>query len=549
MGVVSTLGTAPDFVLCGDNPLVYHLANRLTEQFVDASVTAVVPNRDGYWLAGLEQLPRVRLLVSPRLDEQTLAAAGVAQAQAVALLDSEADVDNFRVALRVHEINPDIRLVIRMFNTGLGFRIRTLFDDCVVMSISETVAPSFVAAALGKPAPSSVQLNDRRLYVAPKDDIGPGEQVCGLREDSSGIELVAAGEPADAIVTLSEELAYSPKRRRAGLRVVRYLARNTLVRLLAGLLLTIAVCCFLFVLMSEKRWGEAIYVTLLDAAGGASLAPPGEDAAYRTLQLVVTFAGLAMTPVLTALIVGGVLWTQLPAAPSDPARYEDHVVVVGLGNVGMRIMEQLKDLGIRVVGLDCDENARGVAVAHMRGIPVVIGQATWEDSLRAAGVPKARALVLATSNDAANLETAFLGRACSETVRVVMRLSNDELAERVQRKMPWAVVRGIFQLSADGFAAAVSQCRVTATLPLQLGTLIVAEIPIEASSALAGRPLATADLPGLSRVIAVQRSVGARQVWWPDPTDTFGIGNHVLVVVTSRGLNALLGLCAGAEPR
>lgn len=546
VGVVSTLGAAPSFVLCGDNPLVYQMAIRLTEQFVDAAVTAVVPNRDASWYAGLEQVRGVRILVSPRLDEPTLQEAEVAQAQAMALLD-QADVDNLRTALRVHEINPDIRLVIRMFNTGLGFRIRMLFDDCVVLSISEMVAPSFVAAALGEPARSCVQLTERMLYVAPADDVGTGTVVCGVREDSGGIELVAAGESADAAVAVSEGFVYlPPRKRRPWLRAVRYLARNHLIRSLAALLLVITGCCFLLALTVGKHWGDAIYETLIDTAGGVT--PEPGDLPFRTLQLVITFAGLAITPVVTALIVSGVLWTQMAVVPTgDPARYENHVVVVGLGNVGMRIMEQLKDLGVAVVGLDRDENARGMAVARTRGVPVVIGQATWEDSLRAAGVPKARALVLVTSSDAVNLETAFLGRACSDTVRVVMRLSDDELAERVQRKMAWAVVRGVFQLSADGFAAALAHRRVTGTLPLLRHTLMAAEIPIGVGSALAGQPIVTAELPGRTRVIAVQKSVGTQREWWPDPTRPFAVGNQVAVVATNDGLRALLGLSVGTD--
>ena len=43
-------------------------------------------------------------------------------------------------------------------------------------------APSFVAAALGEPAPSHVRVSGRTLYVARREDADPGQVLCGLAE-------------------------------------------------------------------------------------------------------------------------------------------------------------------------------------------------------------------------------------------------------------------------------------------------------------------------------------------------------------------------------
>lgn len=48
--------------------------------------------------------------------------------------------------------------MLAIFNTGLGERIRAFFTDCAVLSEASMAAPSFVAAALGEPAPSRVRL-------------------------------------------------------------------------------------------------------------------------------------------------------------------------------------------------------------------------------------------------------------------------------------------------------------------------------------------------------------------------------------------------------
>ncbi|MFI5781635.1 NAD-binding protein [Nocardia sp. NPDC051570] len=534
---------APSFVVCGDNPLVYQLALQLVTRFADAIVTVVLPHRDGGYVPQLERLERVRIQCADRLDEETLRRAGVAQARALVLVD-QADVENFHAALRAHELNARIRLVIRMFNTGLGFRIRSLFADCVVLSISEIAAPSFIAAALGEKTLDYLRLGERTLYVTGSSDAPAGKIVCALTEETGNIRLLPPGRGGGRALALADRVLNLPSRRGHWLRVARYLMRNNLVRLMLALLTLIVIVCALMMVIGNA-WGDAIYETLLDAAGAAQ-PEPTRSGIYKILQVGVVFIGLALTPVVTAMVVGGVLRAQLSEQIGpDPADFTDHVVVAGLGNVGSRVMEQLRDLGVRVVGLDFDENARGIALARTLGVPVVVGQATWEDSLQAAGVQRARALVLLTSSDAVNLEAALLGQSYRDDLRVVLRLSDDDLAERVQKSLGKAVVRSVFQLAAEGFAAAAAQQRVIATLSVNGDTLMVAEIPVEPDSALVGTPIHAADLSEQTRVIALQRAVGAELEWQPDPETALAVGNQLVVVATRTGLHELLSRSVG----
>jgi Trk K+ transport system NAD-binding subunit len=506
----------------------------------------VVPNLEGSYIPQLERLERVRIQCASRIDEKALRAAGVAQARALALVD-QADVENFHTALRANELNPEIRLVIRMFNTSLGFRIRTMFADCVVLSMSEMAAPSFIAAAVGETAFDYLRLADRTLYVGSSLETPADRVVCGLVEGAgSDIALTPVAPANGRVLALSRQVPYSPGTRRIWLNMIRYLARHGLIRLLIGLIALISLGCCLLVLLGTG-WGAAVYETMLDAAGAAA---PETDKTpmFKVVQLCITFLGLAMTPVVTALVVGGVLRAQLSdVTVPDPSLFTGHVIVAGLGNVGRRVLEQLSDLGVRVVGLDHDENARGVAQARALGVPVVIGQATWDDALRAAGVARAQALVLVTSTDAVNLEAALLGQSYRDDLRVVLRLSDDDLADRVQRSLRKAVVRSVFQLAADGFAAAMSERRVIATLSVGAATLMVAEVPVQPGSALVGQPLDSADLPEHTRVIAMQPGGGAGLRWQPAPDTELAEGNQIVVVTTRTGLGELLQRSEGVD--
>jgi hypothetical protein len=93
-------------------------------------------------------------------------------------------------------------MVIAIFNAGLGERIRTFFADCAVLSESQMAAPSLVAAALGKPAPSHVRMASRTMYVANRKDVGAGNIICGLASgpEADAPNLLPPGDPASGLV-------------------------------------------------------------------------------------------------------------------------------------------------------------------------------------------------------------------------------------------------------------------------------------------------------------------------------------------------------------
>ena len=81
----------------------------------------------------IARLPNVRIIERAELDADAFTAAQVQSARSLALLRQD-DLGNFHAALRAQEINPDLRLVVAIFNTSLSERIRTFFRDCAVLS-------------------------------------------------------------------------------------------------------------------------------------------------------------------------------------------------------------------------------------------------------------------------------------------------------------------------------------------------------------------------------------------------------------------------------
>ena len=125
-------------------------------------------------------------------------------------------------------------------------------------------------------------------------------------------------------------------------------------------------------------------------------------------QILLTADGMALLPVVTAIIVGARLTGRVR---SEPKPGEGHVIVVGGGEVGIRVLGGLFDLGFHAVLIDQDQNARAVEFARGHRLPVMVGDACDEKTLRQAGIETALALVCVTSSDIVNLETTLQARA------------------------------------------------------------------------------------------------------------------------------------------
>jgi len=139
----------------------------------------VLPSKQRNYGPQISALPGVNVREHPELTIAAFKDAGVETARALAVVWQD-DVGNFHAGLRAQELNPGLRLVLAIYNRRLGDHIRLLFPDCTVLSGTAMSAPSFVAAALGAPAPSHVRVQRRTLYVARQSDVAADHVICGL---------------------------------------------------------------------------------------------------------------------------------------------------------------------------------------------------------------------------------------------------------------------------------------------------------------------------------------------------------------------------------
>lgn len=94
-----------------------------------------------------------------------LEAAGIKTAAALVIC-AEDDMINFETSLRARELNPDIRVIMRIFEESLGERLQKAFNIDAAYSTSAIAAPIFVSAALKIHLAQPVEVGNEKLFIA-----------------------------------------------------------------------------------------------------------------------------------------------------------------------------------------------------------------------------------------------------------------------------------------------------------------------------------------------------------------------------------------------
>ncbi|NBE56051.1 NAD-binding protein [Streptomyces boluensis] len=543
------------------------------------------------------------LIEAAELTDDVLVAAGVEQAEALALVNDD-DETNIRAALTARRLNPHLRLVIRLYNRKLGQHLAELLDQAcalaspgidtadastTVLSDADTAAPALAATAIAATT-KVVQVDGLLLRAAERAPTRSGQRadrgLCTLallsptdvdprgRADGAGAETELL--PDDAAVAAAggrgtvvlEEVAYhgpeaAPQRVRGA--PLGQLFSRRLRWTVAGL----AVCGLALAVATWITQGgsplHATYVTLLDLF---AMGDPAEDEprSRRILQLLTGFAGLLLLPVLlaAALEAFGTFRTA-SALRRPPRRISGHVVLLGLGKIGTRVLARLCELGIPVVCVEEDPEARGVDLARRLRVPVVLGDVTQEGVLEAAKIKRAHALLALTSVDTTNLEAALYARSVKADVKVSLRLYDDEFATVVYRTLRAAhpnsqtLSRSCTHLAAPAFASAMMGRQNLGSLPVERQVLLFVAVNVAGHPLLEGRTVEESFSPGRWRVIALDAADPAERrpdlaapqadaeerppglVWDLHPGYMLRSEDRVVVAATRRGLAELLG--------
>lgn len=191
------------------------------------------------------------------------------------------------------------------------------------------------------------------------------------------------------------------------------------------------------------------------------------------------------------------------------ASFKNHVVIAGLGRIGSRVARRLQTEE-QVV---CIENRQLSEMPRLsENVALISGDATHNEMLQQANVAQARAILALTDNDLANLEIALSARESNPEIRVVLRMFNEKLGQRLVEQFGFQAVYSTSALAAPSFSAALYSNKILQTIQLdEEKTVHMARIEVAPGSKLIGKTLLQVE-EGSKISVLVHHTEGTRSL-------------------------------------
>jgi Trk K+ transport system NAD-binding subunit len=481
---------------------------------------------------------------------ETLTAAGLAGAAAV-VCAQEDDLYTLETALLTRQLREDVRVVAQLGNPAVGRALSQV--GVAVLDVAGLSAPSVVEACLRSSAqdirlsgerftavwtvvPKAASLRELYGAVAPIAVVpaaGGDVVVCPGRDIQvvAGDDVMVIGTPEElrkadvsGHVTGHHDEPGSPLGAMAGRRAWHFvlsllhaadrrlvLAMTALVAVLIG---STVVLRLAYQLTSTQHLSvlEALYFTVetITTVGYGDFSFRGQAPWLMACAVCLMLAGALFVAVFFALLTNVLVSRRLEESLGRQriTGLTGHVLVIGLGAVGMRVVQQLAAAGRDIVVVEKNEHNRHLGQLRALGVPVVIADATLPETLESVRLGSASAVAVVTSDDLANLETGLAVRdqlgARWETTPVVLRIFDPQLARSVKSSFGFTLVRSTAALAAPWFVGAALGLDVLSTFYAGDVPLLVARLTVTPDGGLHG--LAMHDLGARTRVLALRRA-------------------------------------------
>jgi Trk K+ transport system NAD-binding subunit len=224
---------------------------------------------------------------------------------------------------------------------------------------------------------------------------------------------------------------------------------------------------------------------------------------------------------------------------------KDHVVIVGFGHNGYRVVAHVAAKDPRIVVIEQHPKDEHKPLLERYDIPLLEGDAKREDVLDKAGIVRARAIMALTDNDVVNLQVALRARELNPGIKVILRMFNEGLGRQIERAFGFEAVLSTTSLAAPSFAAALWNPKILHTISVGEAQLHLARFELTAPSPLIGLSIADVEAKHLVNVLLHKSAVKSDLL--PSAQAKIASGDVVYVVGELHGIQAFDDL-AGTTP-
>lgn len=312
------------------------------------------------------------------------------------------------------------------------------------------------------------------------------------------------------------------KRRKAFLEKLTRASQSALedpVRLLRlsllSLVILVAFGTVVYMLLEGMNVIDALYMTVITitTVGFGEVKPLSPAGRVFTAILIILGVGAATSAISNAISIalGPRLWRTIRKRTMERLLMDikDHYIVCGYGRMGRQVIGDLQTRNEPFVLIDMRPEIEDLCLEE--GIPIVIGDATRDETLHEAGIERARGLVAALDTDPDNVMTVLTARELNPRLFIVARVSQSESESKLRRAGANRVVSP-YQIGGHRIALALLRPAVNdfmdSIFHFERGLDVdIGQLYVRPDSDLAGKTVATSGLRTTHNVniLAIQK--------------------------------------------
>ena len=338
---------------------------------------------------------------------------------------ARSDAIVLRFALMVRAASDDVPLLLTIFDPTMAEQVCEMVPNIRLTSLAEIVAPSLAGPCV-----------DERFTALSMEHGTP----VGLVERDGKVAEEPIRTPRPRRAEALARALFTPYDKSAGMLLFGAIG-------LAGVfaLETVTAVFTLDQSLVDAIYGSAKTLVTVDPNPKVADGPGWYKLFTSTTMIVALLLAAAFTAGLVNRVVERRL-TGLVGRRAVPRR--DHVVVVGLGQVGMRLCLLLRACKIPLVAVESDEDGESVGIARELGLPVVIGRGADPSFMRRLSLHRARAVAAVTADDLENIRVAMTARGIHRDIRTVLRVGDGHVANETRSLLALGIVRDVHRLAA-----------------------------------------------------------------------------------------------------
>lgn len=324
--------------------------------------------------------------------------------------------------------------------------------------------------------------------------------------------------------------------------------KKRLYILLTSILLTIMAggSGYYVIFMGERSFLDCVYMTVisLTSVGYGEVVPVTGNpvAQFYTMGLLIFGMGIILYAIssFTAILIEGELSGMLRRNKMERKikGLKRHYIVCGGGETGLPLIEEILKNNEEAVLIDYDPES---AARHQfrDSILYIKGDATDDQNLISAGIDHATGIIISLPSDKDNLYITMTARMMSPKIRIISRMTNPKMREKLIKAGADGVVSPNF-IGALRMASEMLRPVTVSFLDTMLrsgdGTLRMHDLPITEKSGSIGKQIQSLDLNKKFKLLLLGLKIGGEMLFNPSEETELQEGMTLIVMGKSADI-------------